>query len=259
MDTWLPRPQHRTSATILAGARHVLDLDAVPRDPNYLASEFNVSTRHITPETLWVRSLRFLRLRALGNADAQWVSKLDRPHVDSLDEAIQAAASRLQIMPASERTVRGMLAGVKAQRWNALVDLASASPKDSDLQLKNDWTGTIGANRQIVLFLPEHFAWAGQFVQALGMTPDDCRLIRNPKINLTLQEGLATSGLAAYAKLGAEHARSFQIDRAVLGPIEHSHTYRVALVPAGTRVFRVSVELIIMWVTWLWCSRGNDD
>jgi len=259
MDAWLPAPPLRRSANNLAVIRSLVNLDAVHSDPTYLSRTFSVPTRQISPETSWVQALRFLRLRALGNSNAEWLSKLDRLQVESLDDALRVTVSRLKIMPENERSVQALLSGVKAKRWNHLTDLAILAPKRDAVRLLTNWTGTIGANRQIVLFEPEHFDWAGQFVKALGMTPDDCRCVYSPRSHPILEGDLARSGLTPYGVLRSEHARTFQIDLAVEGPREKESPHRAALVPNGVRLVRDSIELVVLWVTWLWSSATAVD
>lgn len=253
MDAWLPEPPPRPSAIDIAATRNLVNLDEVDRDPTYLSCQAVVPTAPIAPETLWVRSLRYLRLRALGNADAAWLSRLDGHQVEWLEDALREAAPRLQVMPEKERTMRGLLAGVRVPRWNALIDLASASDH-VEVQLTSEWAGTVGANRQIVLFMPEHFHWAGQFVRALGMTPADCSCVHDPRIHPKLKEDVAASGLGSYSITRADYTRSFQIDRAVVGSPERVYPHRMALVPAQSGLVADTIELLIMWVTWLRCS-----
>lgn len=253
MDAWLPAPPDRPSATVFAGARQLVDLDKSARDAGYLQQLDVISLPTTSTETLWVRTLQYLRLRALGNANAAWAARLTNTEVDRIDATLEEAAKRMRVMPVKTRTAGGLLAGIRPTRWNALIALAASALDPIDGQPSNDWIGTIGANRQIVLFLPENIRWADKFMTALGLTPDDCKLVHDPRSLPHLEKDLEASGLTPYGIAKADYARSFQIDPAVVGTPERTFKHRVALVPAPSERVGDTIELVVLWLTWLSC------
>jgi hypothetical protein len=228
-----------------------LDLDAAPLDADYLAGPFEVATVSVPAESLFLRYMRYLRLRTLGHGNAAMVSHLSSPEAARLDGHLVQGTQRLTGTKPARRTVENLLAGVSETRWKVLVQLAKhTSP--AELGDISDWSGTVGANRQILMFVEKHFRWVAKFLQSLGTAGLHFPILKVRGLHPSLEQCMDDHDLQARALFKENWAASFQIDVAVVGSPEQIYPHRVALMPKEP--LANTIELLILWVAWLTAS-----
>lgn len=248
VDCWLPRPQTRAPVFAIVDQGFVFDLDTETRVHDYLAGPFETKAILLPSEPLFLRYLRYCRLRTIGHRNPGIASNLDAEQSARLELYLTEAAQRLTGKAASRQTVKQLLASISDKRWKVLVELAKSS-SSKPLGDISDWAGTIGANRQILMFVEEHFRWVASFLQSLGPAGRNLAIVRGRDLHPALEEQLRVQDLLGRTLFRDEWAKGFQLDVASIGSPERTYRHRVALMAGAP--FDNSIELLVAWVAWL--------
>jgi integrase len=251
LDQWLPLPADRPAPGHAVLAQGFVNLDALRRDDLISRLEPIAISDAVAPaQPLFWRYVQYLRLRASGHHEPASVARLSAAECQRLDASIAAVVGRLAV---GDRTdVVGHLASrVIEKRWRTLAALAERATLPSPEIATAAWLPTVGGSRQIVLFLPSHFDWVARFVNAVGLTDIDCRLVYRRAADPALLDLASPQELSRLLVPSSAQGESFQLDRAVEHSPERVYPQRMVLVAAPRGRLASSYELLLLWTTWL--------
>jgi integrase len=254
LDAWLPAPVKRAAGHGLDGASGAVDLDSLQLDSTYLERGLEATAAQAPAESLFLRYLRYLRLRSIGqSADAASSrSRLARAEAEVLDLNMGLAAQRLTRTAQRALNMKELLAGVATKRWTVLVQLAQASQEVTKvLDGIAEWEPTVGASRQIILFDARHFTWMRVFLSAMSIDATQCKLIVEQRLHPDVMQRLVAAKLNKYVKKKEEWGPNFQLDRAVFGSPPLVARDRVAAIPCPEGPVSSTFEFLILWVAWI--------
>lgn len=254
LDNWHPTVKKRAAPQKFHDLSDVTDLDALTLDANYLMQKPEVPIVSAPSETLFLRYIRYLRLRSIGQAEesAAQRSRLLRSEAMVIENMITLSARRLAGSADRTMALSVLLSSISPKRWNALAQVAQESHKPEErLQALETWLPTVGANRQIVLFHQEHLVWMKVFVSALGLSPADCKLIHEKRIHHAVLGWTTAASLANFLITKDEWGPNFQLDVAQWGSPQVTTRDRIAVIPCPGRRIRTTYEFLILWITWM--------
>ncbi|TDP72279.1 phage integrase family protein [Roseateles toxinivorans] len=251
MEAWLPIPDDRAPLGPAPSRSAPIDLDARKRRDDYLSIQIEPEPEpdDQSSEPLLLRSMRYLRLRSIGQASeaASQQALLSDDEASQLVERIAEAGRRLT-RAGGELSVMKIVSKVPIDRWDDLILLALKSPSVGQTVDCRDWLPTIGSSRQILLFLPHHFAWVGAFVRCFGFGAADIQLAHKKGLSSILSGCANDAGLTELMK---ERGGELQLDVAKFGPLRHEAPDRIAMLPLRSGLIRTSYELLLIWIVWI--------
>lgn len=254
IDTWHPAIKKRAASQKFHDFSDVTDLDALTLDATYLMQELEVPRGSEPSESLFLRYVRYLRLRSIGQTEESACarSRLTRSEAMVIEDMITLTAHRLAGSADRTMTISDLLSGISPKRWAVLVQVAQESLRSKEcLQTLKVWLPTVGANRQIILFQQDHFLWMNMFISALKLEPVDCRLIHEKRIHHAVMRWATEAGLVSFLISKEEWGPNFQLDVAVWGSPPVTSRDRIAAVPCPGRRIRTTFEFLVLWIAWV--------
>ena len=250
LDHWLPPPMDRPALVASTEGPGFIDLDAYQRVDLISHLKPIASAPEVATEPLFVRYIRYMRLRALRHRDPSDLSRLAVTETLLLERALVALTKALTRRPGTEDTVL-LLSRVPETRWRALASLASTARGPSPEVPDSCWLPTIGASRQIVLFHPEHFDLMAKFVAALTLDARDCALVHRNNADAETLDLARTPVLHALLSSSRSHGETFQLDRGVELAPKRVYPDRMVMLPRAIGRITTTYELVLLWVAWI--------
>jgi integrase len=119
---------------------------------------------------------------------------------------------------------------------------------------------TIGAKRQIVLFMQEHFIAADRFPKDLKLTSSDVVMAKTKFLLEDHKQWISKFGLNSFLATEGILPADFRVDRATTGSQKFSVTHRVSLIPnSAHNVIKNTFELMFLWLGWYVCMKNGSD
>lgn len=253
---WTPAMPKRERLFDVIESKCVLNLDGLPQKPLDLHGPFRATTSLAPAETLFVRLLRYLRLRSVAHPTAAALSLVSTQEQSLIEEMLKGAVAKMgeQTEDSSEpAAVLKFLARISEARWKALVEIAKSSPPSQAWLQASDWLGMIGRNRQILLFLDEHCERVADFLRCIDPEARALEIVRPTELDDAFQCALERHGLSNRLVMVDTRSKGFQLDVATLANPTRTYKDRVAMmIKSGSEVnLKTTFEVVVLWIAWL--------